>query len=193
MTAYAGTVPNWPLVADLDGDGRAEIVVADSGPLDMKNDYRGARMLDGPTGRPRWTRPMSPQTIADDGLIDIIEAPDLDGDGTRDLAAAVLVIGSLFRLGWEPVAWIAGSSLIASVIIAGAWLWSDRRIMPAIERYDRSHAPLTLLLGCYGVSVLVVAGGLLRGIVRALRRHRARPAGPVDVGRARRTMSTDAA
>src|SRR5262249_10566258 len=31
--------PGFPLLADLDGDGRAEVVVPDSGPLDPKNNY----------------------------------------------------------------------------------------------------------------------------------------------------------
>jgi hypothetical protein len=87
------TPPEWPLVVDLDGDGRVEIAAPDSGALDSHNGYRGVRLLDGATGRPRWTRPMRPQTRGDDGLSHIIEAPDLDRDGVRDLVTASLFLG----------------------------------------------------------------------------------------------------
>ena len=43
------------------------------------------KVLDGPSGRTRWVRPMSPETAADDGPDHLLEAPDLDGDGVRDL------------------------------------------------------------------------------------------------------------
>ncbi len=75
----------WPMIADLDGDGRSEIVVPDSGALDARNGYHGVRALDGPTGRPRWTRPMRPDTGVDDWLACILAAPDLDHDGVRDI------------------------------------------------------------------------------------------------------------
>jgi hypothetical protein len=104
------------------------------------------------------------------------------------VAAGVLVIGSLVRGRWKSLAWFAGSSLVASVILAGVWLWSDRRSMPAIERYDRSSAYLAGLLGCYAVAVLVVLGGSVRGIIGAIWRRRTRPVGPVDAGRGAPTM-----
>jgi hypothetical protein len=85
--ADAGIVPVWPMVADLDGDGRAEVAVPDASGPALKDGYRGARLLDGATGLPRWTRPMHPQTRVEDGVIALIEAPDLDRDGVRDLVA----------------------------------------------------------------------------------------------------------
>jgi hypothetical protein len=39
----------------------------------------------GATGKTRWVRPMNPATKADDGLDRILDVPDLNGDGTRDL------------------------------------------------------------------------------------------------------------
>jgi outer membrane protein assembly factor BamB len=92
-----GTELDWPLVVDLDCDGRAEIAAPDSGALDPHNGYRGVRLLDGTTGRPRWIRPMRPETKGDDGLLHIIEAPDLDRDGVHDLVTAS------FFLGREPI------------------------------------------------------------------------------------------
>ncbi len=85
--------PAWPVVADLDGDGRAEIVVPDSGALDPANNYHGVRMIDGATGRTRWIRPICPATIGQDGLAGVYEAPDLDRDGCRDLVAASIFLG----------------------------------------------------------------------------------------------------
>jgi hypothetical protein len=79
--------PAWPLVADLDGDHRAEIVVSDFGSLPPGTGYKGVRMLDGNTGKTRWVCPLSPFTLADDGLEHLLAGPDLDGDGTSDLIA----------------------------------------------------------------------------------------------------------
>ena len=76
---------DWPWLVDLDGDGRTEIVVPDSGPMPPKAGYRGLQVLDGATGRSRWGRPLRPETRADDGLRHVIEVPDLDGDGLREL------------------------------------------------------------------------------------------------------------
>ena len=42
-------VRDWPVAADLDGDGRAEIVVPYVG-----RHGQGVRMLDGATGETRW-------------------------------------------------------------------------------------------------------------------------------------------
>ncbi len=85
--------PSWPLVADLDGDGHPEIAVPDAGMLDPKNSFRGVRLIDGSTGRDRWTRPMRPQTRGSDGLIGIVDAPDLDRDGVRDLVTTSFFLG----------------------------------------------------------------------------------------------------
>jgi hypothetical protein len=79
--------PEWPWLIDLDGDGRSEIVVPDSGPMPPTAGFRGVRVLDGASGQTRWVRPMRPETKAPDGLDRILEAPDLDGDGVRELVA----------------------------------------------------------------------------------------------------------
>ncbi len=78
----------WPWLVDLDGDGRTEVIVPDSGPMPPIAGYLGVKVLEGPSGRTRWVRPISPQTQAEDGLDHVVEAPDLDGDGVRDLIAA---------------------------------------------------------------------------------------------------------
>jgi hypothetical protein len=76
-------------VSDLDGDGRVEIVVSHEDVLPpVSTPYRGVRLLDGPTGRACWDKPIwrGPKTIAD-GVVQVLEAPDLDTDGTRDVIA----------------------------------------------------------------------------------------------------------
>ncbi len=86
-------LPEWPLVVDLDGDGRSELVVPDSGPMPPADGYRGVRVLDGSSGRTRWIRPMRPETRGDDGLVQVLDAPDLDHDGVRDLVTLSFFLG----------------------------------------------------------------------------------------------------
>ncbi len=83
----------WPWLVDLDGDGRSEVAVPDSGPMAPSGGYRGVRMLDGATGRTRWVRPMCPDSDENDELAHLSAAPDLDGDGTQDLVAVSLFKG----------------------------------------------------------------------------------------------------
>ena len=99
----------WPLILDVDGDGRSEVVVPDSGPTRPRGGYRGISMLDGRSGKPHWTRPMQPETKADDGLVQILDLPDLDGDGSRDMVTV-----SVFE-GRSPSSW---STLNAALIAA---------------------------------------------------------------------------
>ena len=61
---------DWPLVVDLDGDGRSEVVVPDSGPMPPADGYRGVR-------RARWSiRP------------DAVDPADAPGDQGRGWAGA---------------------------------------------------------------------------------------------------------
>ncbi len=76
---------SFPLVADLDGDGKAEILVPDAGPMAPAAAYGGVRLLEGCTGETRWRRAMRREISAESGLAEAVIAPDLDGDGTREL------------------------------------------------------------------------------------------------------------
>jgi hypothetical protein len=81
----SGATPAWPVVVDLDGDRRSEVVVPDAGMLTPRGDYRGVRLLEGSSGKTRWVRPMRPNTRIDDGLVYVLDVPDLDRDGMRNL------------------------------------------------------------------------------------------------------------
>ncbi len=87
------SAPDYPVIVDLGGEGGPGIVVADSGTMPPGVGYRGVRLIDGRTGTTRWRRPLRPQTIGKDGLAQIIAAPDLDGDGTRDVVTVSLFDG----------------------------------------------------------------------------------------------------
>jgi predicted Ser/Thr protein kinase len=83
--------PAWPVVEDLDGDGRCDLLVPDgtsewqSGNLDSAPWGELAR-LDGRTGEVRWRRRIR---CLDQFVDRFTVGPDVDGDGTRDVFSAV--------------------------------------------------------------------------------------------------------
>jgi serine/threonine protein kinase/outer membrane protein assembly factor BamB len=83
-------------VADLDGDGIAEVVVPFWGPRWPSEDQGGVRMLDGQTGRTRWTRPLWAASRPPTVVLHIVTGPDVDRDGTRDLIAVSRFEGRAF-------------------------------------------------------------------------------------------------
>jgi outer membrane protein assembly factor BamB/tRNA A-37 threonylcarbamoyl transferase component Bud32 len=92
-----------PVVADLDGDGKPEIIVTHKGgnfdPWDRRS--RGwvvVEVLDGATGQSRWRRRLSsgsggPLTtpFGQSESPHLLAGPDLDGDGHRDIFSAALL------------------------------------------------------------------------------------------------------
>ncbi len=81
------TPADWPLLVDLDGKGKPQVVV----PLvDCDANACGVEVLDGATGETRWKKRLSgaarnQQPAQSDR---IILGPDLDGDGCREIFAA---------------------------------------------------------------------------------------------------------
>ncbi len=136
-----GAWSDWPLVADLDGDGRTEVLVADSGQLPPKRGFRGLRLLDGPSGQTRWLRPMQPETMSPDGVIHLVAGPDLDGDGVRDVVAVSQFDGRerLWRGSRERPTEPARLYVNALSGGDGHSLWSWHRDLPA----DRQALPWT--------------------------------------------------
>jgi outer membrane protein assembly factor BamB/predicted Ser/Thr protein kinase len=90
-------VRDWPLVADLDGDGGCEVVVPHLDRLGWQGGSSGGiRMLDGRTGQPRWDCPLYPgMKYTYDSLIHLLGTPDLDADGVRDLIVVSRYTGRL--------------------------------------------------------------------------------------------------
>ncbi len=82
-----GVPAEWPVVADLDGDGRAEVVLGYCGPKWPFGDQGGVEMLDGTTGRTRWVRPLWASASVPTLLEHMISGSDIDGDGVNDLVA----------------------------------------------------------------------------------------------------------
>ena len=55
--------------------------------------YRGVRVIDGRSGQTRWIRPLRPENQGQDGLLQIVDGPDLDHDGVRDLVTSSFFLG----------------------------------------------------------------------------------------------------
>jgi tRNA A-37 threonylcarbamoyl transferase component Bud32/outer membrane protein assembly factor BamB len=87
----------WPVVADLDGDGKPAILVPYSWHGD--NGWVGVEVLDGATGRSRWRRALMHAyggSAENNGIAHIVAGPDVNGDGHRDVFTAALVRGRTF-------------------------------------------------------------------------------------------------
>lgn len=82
---------DWPLVVDLDGDRRPEVVAPHWKILNSNQSqpYGGLAVLDGATGKLRWHAHLK---SLDWQVNRFTAGPDIDGDGSRDLFAASLAV-----------------------------------------------------------------------------------------------------
>jgi tRNA A-37 threonylcarbamoyl transferase component Bud32 len=119
---HGGTADS-PLVVDLDGDGQCEVIAPGGAPprLPMYAPA-GVQVLDGATGRVRW-RHLAKATGRGHGFR---EAPDLDGDGVRDIVEA-----SVFQqfFGPNPNEWYLYIDALSGKDGRTLWWWNH-----AIER-----------------------------------------------------------
>ncbi len=95
--------------------------------------------------------------------------------GLPVLSWAALAGWSLVRLRWRRLAGLIGLTVLASAAIAAAWLWADRRAMPAIEHHGRSGWYLVVVPGAYAAGMLILIAWPMRRAYRWLKRPR-RPA-----------------
>jgi hypothetical protein len=99
------------------------------------------------------------------------------------------VVSSLFRRRWRHPLERLGLTIVASSIVAAAWIGIDRRAIPPIEHYSRSEWYLVAVPGAYVVGLVILGGWSLRGIYRGIMRLGIRrTARPVDAVPARSTM-----
>jgi predicted Ser/Thr protein kinase len=126
--------PQWPLVADLNGDGKSELAIPDGSSATRgyfsSNDgtpWGAFAMRDGATGKELWKR----RLVTMDMQIDQVTAgPDIDGDGWREVYVATLS-GAAFRIAVDCLSGQTGRTLWTSsgtppVVADGAHLAPTR-------------------------------------------------------------------
>ena len=138
-----GKVRPAPALADLNGDGKVDVVVGDeSGVL---------RALDGRTGAPLWTATTGPNEYGARGFIAAAAIADLDGDGRDDVVAGARDGVLAARRGRD-----------------GFVLWqvvhdSGMHASPVIADFDHDGRPEVLAAWSYGdVAIHDGASGNLR-------------------------------
>jgi PQQ-like domain len=91
--------------------------------------------------------------------------------GVPIVLCALWLCASLVRLRFRPVVTMAGLTAAATLVVAGCWLWFDRKSMAAMQHYDREGWYLVLLPGAYAAAVLWAAGRMLMAIYRFVTRR----------------------
>lgn len=84
-------LPDWPLLRDLDGDGKLEIMVPTGG-FQGTTKWAGVEVRDGVSGTPRWQQALVSVPVTRP-LLQVQRftvGPDLDRDGCREVLAALV-------------------------------------------------------------------------------------------------------
>lgn len=123
-----GQSSDWPLVVDLDSDGRKELVLPNGTSMSTTGTGRAyasgtIELIDGGAGEMLWKRSLR---CMDQQLDHVIAGEDIDGDGHRELFVATLV-GDENDLYVDAISGADGS---------GLW-WSNRRMTAADVRLGR--------------------------------------------------------
>ncbi len=139
---------NWPVVEDLDGDGKPEVLVPHHKPWSGSG-WVGVEVLDGATGQSRWARRLARAhrgAVESSGVAHLLAGPDLDGDGCRDVIMAALIGAPTF----EPEPWNATETMRPHLFVAacsgadGQTLW---QYLQPIDPSQPLHDPRIASLG----------------------------------------------
>jgi hypothetical protein len=133
----------WPLVADLDGDGKLEVIVPIRRREDKQGAWAGVAVLEGATGEPRWQRCLAPSRVTHawtgawmlegafpQNVQAFLVGPDLDGDGRKELFTAFFWLDDD---GKETKGWLVTEALSGH---DGHSLWVSRQRVSSLD----SHA-----------------------------------------------------
>ncbi|MHB1557755.1 MAG: hypothetical protein ACYC61_09765, partial [Isosphaeraceae bacterium] len=144
---------DWPWLVRLDADGTTAVLVPDDGPMPPGPGYRGVRRIDGRTGRTLWTCPMRPNPGPYDGQTHCLEAPDLDGDGIREVILAWCMPQQINFFHYrDPLAWLYVDALSGK---DGHPVWSWHR-SASPGGYVGVYAPVWWGRGPDGLPLLAV-------------------------------------
>jgi ABC-type tungstate transport system substrate-binding protein len=92
--------------------------------------------------------------------------------GVPVVLGAWCVLAAVVRRRWRRIAGMIGLVTLATLLVAGVWIWLDRKSMAAIERYGWEGWELVVLAGAYGAAVLWGLGCMTLGAYRLVRRRR---------------------
>ncbi len=107
-----------------------------------------------PVGEPRW--------LATEQRVFLV--------GT--LAGVPVVLGvwwmvlAVVRGSWRRILAMVGLVVVATLLVAGGWIWVDRKGMAPIERYGWEGWELVLMVGAYGAAVIWGVGRVIVGAYR---------------------------
>ena len=97
--------------------------------------------------------------------------------GVPIVLCAVWVGVSLVRLRWKSMLGLAALTVAATLVVAGVWVWRDRKSMAAIEHYGWEGWYSVVMLGAYVATLVWVSARVILGGYRLVRRGRGAVAG----------------
>ncbi|MCH5373693.1 MAG: hypothetical protein JJ992_06930, partial [Planctomycetes bacterium] len=158
--------PAWPVVDDLDGDGRCELLVPDGtserqSPSMDTAPWGELIRLEGATGEVTWRRRIR---CLDQCIDRFTTGPDVDGDGTRDVFSAVfwgnggeVYVDATSGADGRPLYWLRRATRVAPHLVdrqlMGPLFWwsGDRDGLPllAVPTTDGQGDSLSFSVACF--------------------------------------------